>query len=622
MRADGWSRMPLVRMTNLHLEPGRGLARGADRRTSTTASTSRRTRAGRSTTSASTSSSGRRSRGRSRTGKLGRMLRDATYTGVTPRLLGHARRGRGAGRVAAVRADELRQGPARPVARTSRTAPRRRASATSQVGVAGLSRALELAEQALAARAEGDEAEVLVHAERSGVARFAGSVRPPADAVDDAIVRLRVVRDGTRRRGASTNRVDARACAELARRAGEAADSARPDPDFPGLAPPAEYPSVDGYDEETAALGPDDQARLAAACDRGRRRLRALRLLHERRHRDRARVARPGSARTQALTDATRARARGDRRRLGLGGAHELARRATSTRRRSRARRREQGGADARRRGDRARARTPRCSSRTPSPSCCSWFSYDSLGALGFSRSAATSAAASASASSTRRSRSPTTASTRWTARRLRLRGHAQAARDDDRERRRARRRLGPDDRGARRRRPRVDRPRPPEAGASTGRCRSALDLAAGDAASVDELAERIGDGIYVTRLHYLGIIDPRGGVLTGMTRDGTFRIRDGKVAEPLVNLRFTVADARRARRRSRPDARAHARQPERLYDERYPFGALVPALATASSDHGHRLRPGLSRATQGCSRADAGRPVRGRLGGRRRGSP
>ena len=26
------------------------------------------------------------------------------------------------------------------------------------------------------------------------------------------------------------------------------------------------------------------------------------------------------------------------------------------------------------------------------------------------------------------------------------------------------------------------------------------------------------------------------------MTRDGTFRIRDGKIAEPLVNLRFTVA--------------------------------------------------------------------------------
>ena len=46
---------------------GRGLPRGAARRTSTRASTSRRTRAGRSTTSGSTSSSARRSPGRSRT---------------------------------------------------------------------------------------------------------------------------------------------------------------------------------------------------------------------------------------------------------------------------------------------------------------------------------------------------------------------------------------------------------------------------------------------------------------------------------------------------------------------------------------------------------------------------
>src|SRR5207237_9528175 len=37
------------------------------------------------------------------------------------------------------------------------------------------------------------------------------------------------------------------------------------DPDFPGLAPKAEPPAVEGYDEETAALGPEDQARLAAA---------------------------------------------------------------------------------------------------------------------------------------------------------------------------------------------------------------------------------------------------------------------------------------------------------------------------------------------------------------------
>src|SRR5262249_12665064 len=37
------------------------------------------------------------------------------------------------------------------------------------------------------------------------------------------------------------------------------------DESFPGLAPPSRPPPVDGYDEATAELGPDDQARLAAA---------------------------------------------------------------------------------------------------------------------------------------------------------------------------------------------------------------------------------------------------------------------------------------------------------------------------------------------------------------------
>ena len=75
------------------------------------------------------------------------------------------------------------------------------------------------------------------------------------------------------------------------------------------------------------------------------------------------------------------------------------------------------------------------------------------------------------------------------------------------------------------------------------------LVLSPGEAESTDELAELVGDGIYVTRLHYLSVVNQREGVITGMTRDGTFRIRDGKVAEPLVNLRFTVAMPDAARR-------------------------------------------------------------------------
>src|SRR5262249_58081806 len=68
------------------------------------------------------------------------------------------------------------------------------------------------------------------------------------------------------------------------------------------------------------------------------------------------------------------------------------------------------------------------------------------------------------------------------------------------------------------------------------------VPLAPGEAESVDELGELVDDGIYITRLHYLGVIDSREGIVTGMPRDGTFRIRNGKIGEPLVNLRFTVS--------------------------------------------------------------------------------
>ena len=100
--------------------------------------------------------------------------------------------------------------------------------------------------------------------------------------------------------------------------------------------------------------------------------------------------------------------------------------------------------------------------------------------------------------------------------------------------------------------------------------------------ATEEELAEAVGDGIWITRLHYLGVVDPRQGIVTGMTRDGTFRIRDGKVAEPLPNLRFTVAV---------PDVLAEVPALGRdvalvnrsdFYGERTPQAALVPALATA----------------------------------------
>lgn len=65
------------------------------------------------------------------------------------------------------------------------------------------------------------------------------------------------------------------------------------------------------------------------------------------------------------------------------------------------------------------------------------------------------------------------------------------------------------------------------------------LFMAAGNATKEEMLAstER---GIWVTRFHYTNILHPVKTILTGMTRDGTFLIENGKITKPLVNLRFT----------------------------------------------------------------------------------
>lgn len=48
--------------------------------------------------------------------------------------------------------------------------------------------------------------------------------------------------------------------------------------------------------------------------------------------------------------------------------------------------------------------------------------------------------------------------------------------------------------------------------------------------------------GVWVTRFHYVNIIHAKRGILTGMTKDGTFLIEDGRISRPIRNLRFTQA--------------------------------------------------------------------------------
>jgi TldD protein len=91
MRADGWQRMPLVRMTNLHLEPGSGsleeliseVDEGIYLQTNKSWSIDDKRLNFQFGTQMAWEIKG---------GKLGRLLRDATYTGVTPVFWGSLER--------------------------------------------------------------------------------------------------------------------------------------------------------------------------------------------------------------------------------------------------------------------------------------------------------------------------------------------------------------------------------------------------------------------------------------------------------------------------------------------------------------------------------------------------
>ena len=56
---------------------------------------------------------------------------------------------------------------------------------------------------------------------------------------------------------------------------------------------------------------------------------------------------------------------------------------------------------------------------------------------------------------------------------------------------------------------------------------------------SLDDLISEVEDGFLVTRFHYVNILDRPATELTGMTRDGTFRIRGGELAGAVHNFRF-----------------------------------------------------------------------------------
>jgi predicted Zn-dependent protease len=443
-----------------------------------------------------------------------------------------------------------------------------------------LSDALELAERAVRA-AEGDEALALVTRERSGLARFAGSEVHQPTLIENEIVELQVVRDG-RLGVAAANRADEESLRTLAARATAAADSAPVDPDFPGLAPAVEPPPVEGYDEATASLPAEQQAHLAAAA------IEASDLdlygFFTSGLTELALAATTGLAVSQAVTDS------GVLALAAVDGASGYAEQTSwrvgeidpaATARQAVAKAERTRGALELEPGSYRAVLEPYAFAEL-----LLYFSYDAFNARGLleERSFATGRLGE-KVFDERFSLADDALDARGLPKAFDFEGTPKQRvklvedgvfRGVLWDRRTAKQAGGGQE---------TTGHAPPASARHWGPLPFALSIAGGDADSTDELAERVGDGIYVTRLHYLSIVNPREGVITGMTRDGTFRIRGGRVADPLVNLRFTVAV---------PDLLSElyglTREPvlvnqTSFYDERYPNGVLAPAVATARFD-------------------------------------
>ena len=56
----------------------------------------------------------------------------------------------------------------------------------------------------------------------------------------------------------------------------------------------------------------------------------------------------------------------------------------------------------------------------------------------------------------------------------------------------------------------------------------------------VDEMIAGVERGIYVATFNYCRVLDPKSLVVTGLTRNGTFMIENGRITGAVSNLRFT----------------------------------------------------------------------------------
>jgi PmbA protein len=115
--------------------------------------------------------------------------------------------------------------------------------------------------------------------------------------------------------------------------------------------------------------------------------------------------------------------------------------------------------------------------------------------------------------------------------------------------------------------------------GSSWGALPTNLVMTGGGAADEAELAQPIERGVYVTRLWYTNVVRPHETLITGVTRDGTFLIEDGRIAAPLEDMRMTDSVLRVLENTEALTAETVLWSEGEFYGRRYATGNVAPAI-------------------------------------------
>ena len=276
MRADGWNRIPLIRMTNINLLPKPGMSLdeivadtddGLYLRSNRSWSIDDRRLNFQFATEVAYEIKG---------GKLGRLFKNPTYTGHHLRVLALVRRGRRRAQLRDARDAQLRQGRARP------DRPRRPCGARGPLPQRPGGRGQMVSEptdggrtgspwpsrsSTWPAKAGASQAEVIIQADDAALTRFANSEIHQNVAEANARLSLRFI-DGQRIGVAATGRFDAAALEPVAETAGRIARHVEPNPDFITLPSPGPEPIPElaaAYSPATAEATPELRAEGARA---------------------------------------------------------------------------------------------------------------------------------------------------------------------------------------------------------------------------------------------------------------------------------------------------------------------------------------------------------------------